>query len=230
MSLARLIVSFPLLLLATLSMLLSGCAGYRVKDLAKTDIDYVADTHQRMLDGWLRELTTKLYQSNPQELGKARGASIDSRLQQLYSQRQPLVFKELGQRQGVEAMQLAFDERYRGDRVFALSAGLTDMLRKSYGYLDESFLTDDLDADALYRSARNVEALAWRLNHRLDTRGQPLIMAREAPGELSHLSYERLFGKIVAAQDCLAAVAAQGSNRRISKAAQGVASFVFLPI
>lgn len=216
--------------LTVLSLLLSGCGGFRVKDLAKTDIDYVSDTQQTFLEAWLRELTVKLYKRNPSQLAKSRGATIETRLQLLFDGEGPVIAKELGGASGVAAMQLAFEESFKGDRILALSAGLTDMLRKSYGYRSESFMLDELDADALFKSARNVEALAWRLNHRLGPDGKPLILSNEPDSEIPNLSFERLFGKIVAAQDCIADVAAKRNRRTLSRAAQGVATFVFLPI
>ncbi|EXJ12109.1 hypothetical protein [Nitrincola nitratireducens] len=56
---------------------LTGCstpAGDRpfyIKNLAKSDIDLVADAHIDEINRLSRELTIKLYQRNPRELAKA---------------------------------------------------------------------------------------------------------------------------------------------------------------
>src|SRR5688500_5405949 len=76
------------MLLAFLSAVaLSACAGsFRPQTLAKTDIDLVTDRSIAILERQLRELTIKLYRRNPRELAKRRGATLDARLHQLFSQ------------------------------------------------------------------------------------------------------------------------------------------------
>ncbi len=215
---------------------LSACAtqpnqgGFRIQQLAKSDIDFVVDSHIRAQESHLRALAIKLYKRNPAELGKQPGKTLNARLEQLFGRPGELIFDELGGRQSVEAMLLGFDDQYTGDRVFAIMAGLTDMTRRSYNYKREFFMFDELDQQKLYNSARNIEVLVWRLGQRRNPQGQLYLLTNELNEEASNLSFERLFGKMIALQDMLAQITADKTNRSITKVIQNTATMVFLPI
>ncbi|MEH6542923.1 MAG: hypothetical protein V7721_03185 [Porticoccaceae bacterium] len=232
-----------MLLLAQTLVLLTGCSKTpfssvknSVKNLAKSDIDFVADAHYASAQRILRELNTKLYRRNPVQLthGRVLGGSsaptAASREQQLFRADGPLVFDELGGRRGTRAMELALAPEFEGDRVFALMAGLTGMVRHSYDYRAEFFMLDNIDEQKLYQSARNVEILLWRLSRAHSHSGQPLILTNHRSGEVDNLSFERLFGKLIATQDMLAEIAAQKNNRLINQVAHNAASLVFFPL
>lgn len=220
------------LLLPLMLILLSGCAQkstpYDVDHLAKRDIDMVADAHVDAIKVLLLELTEKLYKRNPSELKKARGATIASRQQQLFllplNQKNPI----LEGKRSIEAMLLSFDEAYEGDRVFALMTGLTGMLHDAYDNQYEFFLLDQLDQQKLYNSARNIEVLAWRLRSRKQKNGQPFFITT-GTGDVINLSFERLFGKMIAHQDMMAVIVAQKTKRTINLVVHGISTF-FLPI
>lgn len=222
---AAALLAWALLLLPPLQ----GCATYEVKNLAKSDIDLVADEVIAETRSLVRELTIKLYKRNPVELHKIPGLTIEGRLAQLRVHQRELVFAELGERQGIDAMNLAFDPQYRGDRVFALVAGLADMLRQSYGYRPEMFMVDQLNAEALATSARNIEVLVWKLKQTRHADGRPFLVTYERQGVVDNLSFERLFGKLIALQDLLARVAADADDRLITTALH-TASTVFIPL
>ncbi len=209
-----------------------GCsfAGNGLKNLAKTDIDMVADANLRQVEELLKELTGKLYRRNPRELQKGSVRSLNGRLRQLYGDRSDLVFAELDGRRGVSALLLAFEPNYGGDRVFALLVGLTSMLRHSYNDQTEFFMLDSLDQQKLYNSARNIEILVWRLKSRLDEAGRPLLLTNSLPNEPDNLSFERLFGKLIAHQDLLATIVSEKWDRAINQVVKGVASAAFLPV
>ncbi|GAB3110720.1 hypothetical protein G8770_21090 [Aestuariicella hydrocarbonica] len=211
-----------------------GCAadpaGFSVKGMAKTDIDLVADIHRRATKEILYELTTKMYRRNPDQLKKTN-ATIDSRWQQIQAlaiERRST--RELGGRRGVEAMRLAFETGYTGDRVFALMVGLTGMLAEAYGYKQEFYWLDSLDQQSLYNSARNIEVMVWLLRSRRDASGEPLILTDTLAGELVNLSFERLFGKLIAHQDALSHVMAGKTQRAVNTVAHGLVSMTFKPL
>lgn len=217
------------LLGASLLLSLAGCASYKVKNIAKTDVDLVADEVIAETRSLVRELTVKLYRRNPAQLRKMPGMTIEARLAQLRENEGELVFAELQGRQGIAAMDLAFDPVFRGDRVFALVAGLADMLRQAYGYKPELFIVDSLNAGALATSARNVEVLVWKLKTTRHSDGRPYLITHERAGVVDNLSFERLFGKMIALQDILARVAADADDRLITSALH-TASTVFIPL
>lgn len=216
------------------TLLLGGCAsgegGFSIKDLAKSDTDLVTELHRARTRTLVEELMTKLYRRNPRELAKVPGQTIESRWQMIIDRRhEPLQFAELNNQQSVDAMQLGLSSEFQGDRVFAVIVGLAGMLREAYGYRTEFYLLDSIDQQKLYNSARNLEVLAWLLRSRKDQHGNPLLLADTTEGDVVNLSFERLFGKLIAHQDMLAAIIADKTQRTINGVAHGVVS-TFLPI
>jgi len=215
-------------------VILSGCgSSFNIKQLAKGDIDFVADRHREILEEHTYTLLEKLYRRNPKELHKTPGATIDSQRQRLASmlvENQPLLIDEL---EGVALLAKAFEvnnSNRHEDRVFLLVGGLLSMLHKSYSYRNSFYLFDNLDQQKLYHCARNIEVLAWRLRISLDTNGQPLLLSNGLSAGAINLSFERLLGKMIALQDMMAQVTADSSRRTINKVAHSVASIVFIPL
>ena len=213
-------------------LVLVGCSnpGASLSKLAKSDIDMVADVHLRKAEDLVRSLTVKLYRRNPKELKKAEGQSIDSRLVQLFNEDRVLQFSEIDNKRGTEAILLALDQDYKQDRVFALMVGLLSMVRAAYGNQPEFFMLDELDPQAFYNSARNIEILVWRLKSRVDSEGKPLLLTNSLGDEEQNLSFERLFGKLISVQDMMAQVASQKWDRAINLIFQQTATMVFLPV
>ncbi len=210
----------------------SGCGGgnFAVKNLAKTDVDLVADAHYQTSQQLLRDLTVKLYRRNPRELAKTPGATVEQRVAQLFAAPGAQQFDELHGVHGVAAMELASDPGYAGDRVFATMFGLNTMLREAYGDKSEFFIFDELDQQKLYHSARNIEILVWRLSTRRDSGGKPLLLTNSLPGESPNLSFERRFGKLISIQDMLARIIAQKQKRLINVVTHTLASMAFIPL
>lgn len=199
-------------------------------DFGKSTVDQITELHVLELRDLTRSLMIKLYKRNPRELRKQRGATIKSRLAQLFDGKQNYTFKELNNKTGTEAVQLAFKQSYRGDRVFALIVGLKGMLHASYNYRTEFYYFDNVDQQALYDSARNLEIIGWRLVTSLDENNEPLIYSNSYLKTNPNLSYERIFGKMVATQDMMAKIVADRTNHTIVSMAQSAASSLLIPI
>lgn len=216
---------------AAITATLTSCTSnqLRLKDLAKSDINFVADAHITEINSLLKTLMLKLYKRNPRELKKNHKQSLESRRAEIFLHPGRLAFEELGYREDIEAILLTFDEEYQGDRVFALMAGLTGMIRKSYNNKTEFFLIDDLDQQRLYNSARNIEILVWRLNNRRDSKDDLFLLTNSRGGEVSNLSFERIFGKMIAIQDMMAQITADKNKRSINKIVLKLASAAFIP-
>jgi hypothetical protein len=99
----------------------------------------------------------------------------------------------------------------------------------AYNGKTEFYLTDTLDPQRLYNSARNIEIAAWKLANARDAHGEPLLLSNEM-ADVPNLSFEREFGKMIAYQDAMARIAAQRTNRTIRRVIQTLATAVFLPI
>mgnify|MGYP006306274521 CR=1 FL=1 len=217
-----------LLLLCSAGALVS-CGGYEVKNLVKSDIDLVTDEFIHETRSLVRELTAKLYRRNPGALRRGEANSIDDRLRQLQDTPGALAFRELAYTREIDALELVFDPAFTGDRVFALTVGLGGMLRRAYGYNTESFLFDSLNAAALETSARNIEILLWRLKNNRLPNGEPFLITSEYRGVTDNLSFERLFGKLIALQDMMARIAGDAGDRRVTKVVH-TATSVFIPL
>lgn len=210
---------------------ISGCGkSFSIKNLAKSDVDMVADSYVLALYDYSRQLMIKLYKRNPRELAKANGVSVEVRLRQLGETPPTYQFPELNNQIANDALELSFDPEFRGDRVFALMVGIRSMLHASYNLKSEFYLLDDLDQQKLYNSARNLEVIAWRLNTYKLPNGEPFLLANGYYQGIPNLSFERLFGKMISLQDMMAKIVAGKTDRTINNVVQGVASTTLLPI
>lgn len=230
-----------LLLLPLLVLLLTACAGqgtvpakqvngFEPSQLAKTDVDRVAETHQREIFHDLRLLTEKLYRRNPRELKKSGQATVSAGVARIFLNRRAWRFRELGNAQGAQAIHLAFQEDYQGDRVLAFIAGLGGMIQSAFNDKTEFFILDDLDPQNLYNAARNVEIAVWKLSNDRNAQGELFLLSNEAAGPVQNLSFEREFGKLINSLDVLSKIAAGKNDRTVTKIVQSLATAVFLPI
>ena len=216
---------------AALCLVLTSCAGsLNIKNLAKADIDLVADAQIQEVNSLLRQLTVKLYKRNPRELTKHGPHTLESRLTEIFQVPPDTTFIELNRQLSLEAIRQAFADEYSGDRVFSLIVGLRSMMYRSYNNKTELYMLDTLDHQKLYNSARNLEIVAWRLSNRRSADGQLLLVTNSLTGEASNLSFERLFGKMIALQDMMATIMAQRNQRTINIIVQKIASSFLLPV
>jgi hypothetical protein len=204
--------------------------SFRASDLAKSDIDVAAEAHSRECLASARLLMEKLYRRNPREWRKGSYASMDEALARAFDPRFEFRFAELGQARGADAIVLALKPEYTGDRVFAFGVGLASMVFLAYNGKTEFYITDSLDPQKLYNSARNIEIAAWKLANARDARGDLLLLSNEMAEDVRNLSFERELGKMIAYQDVMAQIAAQRANRTIRRIVQSLATAVFLPI
>ena len=203
--------------------------GFSTSQLAKTDIDRVAEAHQREVFGNLRLLAEKLYRRNPRELAKSQRTLVAG-LGRIFDDRHAWDFSELQGKRGTQAIHLAFEESYRGDRVLAFVAGLGSMIQSAFQDKTEFFVLDDLDPQSLYNAARNIEIAVWKLSNDRTGKGELFLLSNEAAGSVANLSFEREFGKMIGSLDVLSKIIADKTDRTVIKMIQSVATAVFLPI
>lgn len=230
--------------LLLLLMLLAGCAGQEIQrkdgrssargfalsNLAKSDVDTLTEISQREMLKSLKLLTEKFYRRNPQEFRKSGFENAEAAAARLFDQVPRWAESPLAGQNWEENFKLAFLDGYTGDRVYAYMSALTCMLMASYNHKTEFFLPDELSAQKLYNSARNVEAAVWKLSNARTGGGGRFLVSNSMDGDVQNLSFEREFGKLIAQQDLLALVVEDKSNRSISRAIQNAATFAFLPI
>lgn len=228
-----------------LTLLLAGCTaqpivhkdgntrsqrGFAVSNLVKGDTDMVAEIAQRESLRTVRVLTEKLYRRNPAEFRKTGLESAEAATAQLFAELDRWEASALRKSNWEQDFRAAFSADFAGDRVYAYMSATVAMLMASYEHKRAFFLTDSLDAQKLYNSARNIEVALWKLSSATHDNGSRVLLTNSQANEPANLSFEREFGKLIAQQDMIALVIEDSSNRGINRALQNVASFVFFPI
>lgn len=219
------------IVLICISLLIAGCVSskFSVETLAKTDINMVSDIHIDQTLILLKKLTCKLYKMNPGELAKTPGATIESRLSGIFQCPAPPPEPALSGRRSTNAMLAGLDPDYEGDRVYAVIYGLFTMLHTAFNNKCELYMLDFLNAQNFYNSDRNIEILVWRLKTRYRSNGGLCLVTNTCEDDISNLSFERIFGKLIALSDTMALIMAERGDR-FAKQAVHVASMSFLPV
>ncbi|MEW5771853.1 MAG: hypothetical protein AB1831_16055 [Pseudomonadota bacterium] len=223
---------------------LSGCAGqaiqrkdgstserpFAVANLAKADVDMISELTQREVVKGLKLVTEKLYRRNPQEYRKAGLESVEAATARIFEHLDKGKDSPVALMNWQDNFAVAFQDAYNGDRVFAFMSALTGMVMASYDYKTAFYLTDRLDPQKLYNSARNIEVAVWKLSNAKLANGNRVLLTNSIEGDVQNLSFEREFAKLIAEQDLLALIIEDRSSRTITRAIQNAAAFRFLPI
>lgn len=231
---------------AGMVLLLAGCAqtadtvrtvgdsapSFDPRQIGKSDIDRVADAHRRAIFASVRVLAEKLYRRNPREWKKAGHASIEKALDRLLDPRTGWRLAEAAGRTGTEAILLSLQADFAGDRVAVFIAGMGGMLNAAFEEKTEFFMFDELNAQKIHNSARNLEIAAWKLANARDAGGALLLLSNEMPppGQPANLSFEREFGRMIGNLDILSVLLAEKGHRIIARVVQNLATAVFLPV
>ena len=231
-----------------LVLLLGGCTEYfnddlfpqEVRDLAKSDIDFVMEAFLHRTEQDLQQLMRVLYEANPKELARRPDVEIDDRIALLLPRRSydELQFGELNSHRGVKAMELALEARFVGDRVFALMVGITSQMRVAYGDNSEFFPLDQLDPTNLHNFATNLEILREALARRTHGDGSLLLEGKIPAAEktesatLPAPTVQQLLDNLVGSQRTLILIVndAQRQRRISAKAVRTSATVVLLPL
>lgn len=204
--------------------------------LVKNDFDRMADVELQENTHSLKNLMLKLYKRNPNQLAKSTTDNAEKMVDWVFEGelQHKYLFKEIDNKQDTEAIFLAFDTNYQGDRVLPFIVGLQTMLIKAHGNKTAFYLTDTIEPQRIYNVARNIEIAAWKLSNARDASGNLYLLtneinSREINGKDSNLSFEREFGKMIGRTDLYAIALAEKSQRLISRVMQSLATAAFLP-
>jgi hypothetical protein len=204
--------------------------AFSVNNLAKSDIDMALEITQREVLTGLRRLAVKLYKRNPREFHKVGVDNVEVAVGRIFNHWPKWRDSGLAGVDWAESLRLSFSEAYAGDRVHAFMLALTVMVMASYDHRTEFFVNDELNAQSLYNSARNLEVAVWKLSNARQLDGSPFLFSNSLDEGVQNISFEREFGKLIAQQDLIALVIEDKSNRTINRVIQNVASFIFLPV
>jgi len=229
----------------TLALALTGCKTdlfstqdipEEVKGIAKTSVDYALDAHLNATTEGLEELMRELYRLNPEELEKMPTATVDERVALVLPDRtyDELRFGELNSHRGTEAMQLAFEPRFIGDRVFALMVGIVSQMRIAYNDKLEFFALNRLDSENLENFANNMEIVRVSLERRTGPDGQPIIR-HEGDVELLESGLPKptpgqILDRLVGHQRVLVSITSGWRGRAHQAAVKTMGAVIMLPI
>ena len=158
-------------------------AQFNLTDIAKSDIDAVAEVHFRESIASAKLLTEKLYRRNPRELKKSDVPTPEAGVARAFDPGRGWRFTQLSNQRGIDALSIAFRADFTGDRVFAFGVGIGSMIAQAYNDKSAFYLTDTLDAQRLYNAARNLEIAAWKLaNAKGPQRRAPAPQQRDGTG------------------------------------------------
>ena len=209
----------------------SSVRSFSIKDLAKSDVDSVVEIHQQEAIATLRSLTAKLYRRNPSEWRKSSFANADAATAALFK---AIPYWQLSPQKTIDWAALLTEagrQDYTGDRVKAMMNGLLVMNMAAYNHQTEFYLLSEMDAQKFYNAARNTEYVAWELATRRDQNGARLLISDESSDtDMTDLSVEREFGKLIGIQDTLAKIIEDKTNRAIRFGVVNAAGTLFLPI
>lgn len=200
-----------------------------LNQLGKSDFDRMADVEMRENTESLKALMVKLYKRNPQELKKTTSSPLEKMVDWVFDGDHDWKFESIQNKQELDAIFLAFNPEYQGDRVLPFIVGLQTMLIKAHGGKTEFYLQDNIDPQKIYNAARNVEIAAWKLSNARDANGKLYLLTNEINEKERNLSFEREFGKIVGRTDLFAIALAEKSQRFITRVIQNLATAAFLP-
>ena len=202
-----------------------------VNQLGKNDFDRMADVELAENTQSLRILMLKLYKRNPHELAKSTADNAEIMVEWVFEGdlQHHFKFKEIDNKQGTEALFLAFDSAYPNDRVLPFIIGLQTMLLKAHNGKTDFYFTDKIEPQNIYNVARNIEIAAWKLSTARDIHGNLYLLTNEINDIDRNLSFEREFGKMIGRTDLYAISLAEKSQRLISRVMQSLATAVFLP-
>lgn len=198
--------------------------------LGKTDFDRMADHEIRENIQSLRTLMIKLYKRNPSELKKSTSDDAEKMVNWVFNGNHNWNFEAINNVQGTDAIYLAFNEEYKGDRVLPFIVGIYTMLIKAHGGKKEFYLFDSVDPQLLYNASRNIETAVWKLSNTKNSTGKPFLLANELTEKENNLSFEREFGKIIGRTDFLAFTLSEKMERSITRIIQNVATGLLIPI
>ena len=208
----------------------SQAEPFSVDHVAKSDIDLIFDYQVKQTRDLLRALMLKLYLRNPIYWRNSSSSSPQERVKLMFDMYEMDVQAMLRNTRSIESIKLAFDPTFQGDRVLAYVFGLKTMLAAAYSNKYSFYMLDQLDPQKLYDSARNIEVAVWMLSNRTNPDGELYLVSNELQGPVKNLSFERLFGKLIMAQDISSQIVADSTNRTVKNVIQGIARYILIPI
>lgn len=202
--------------------------AYESRQLIQSDANRLANLAMRDNLDSLGLLLEKFYKRNPGEWRKTAASLDEARKAVIDSIRESRPWAALGDKKSIQALPLAFDPEFAGDRAAALVYGLGSMLIEVYGGRTTLYLIHGLDAQKVSNAMANIEAVMWLLASRHKPDGSPLLFSNEIGPNGRNLSFEREFGRILGRLELLAELNDEKYRRAGINYLQGIVAGPFL--
>ncbi|RYF74854.1 MAG: hypothetical protein EOO29_24650 [Comamonadaceae bacterium] len=207
---------------ALASLFLTGCGAFTQTQRAQNyeSREWLQSGTNRLANLALRDnlqsvqrVQLSLYRRNPREWRKwaATAEEATQRTWDAVMNERPLA--ELRGATSIDAVRLAFEPGYEGDRVAALVVGWGAMLKQANGDTWQQTMIDGVSAENAHRAARNFEISLWLLSARMGADGKPLLLSTEISERGRNLVVDRELSKVVGRLDLLAAQADEKYRR-----------------
>jgi hypothetical protein len=200
-----------------------------VNQFGKNDFDRMADLEFRENMDSLELLMLKLYKRNPSQLKKSTSDNAELMVKWVFHGDHNNSFKEIQNKKDIDALNLVWDNSFKGDRVLALIVGLKTMLLESHEGKSDFYLFDKIDPQKIYNVARNIEVVVWKLSTKKDMDNNYFLITNSLDETNQNLSFEREFGKIIGRTDYFAYTLSEKTARTITRVFQSVTTRLFLP-
>lgn len=178
--------------------------GFEKAQMLQSDANRIANLAMRDNLAGLSVLLEKFYRRNPSQWKKTAASPEAARFAVMEALRTQQPLPGLDDKKSIEAMSLAFDPYFHGDRAAALVYGVGTMLLEVWGGRTEHYMLHGLDAQKLMNASYNIEMVAWMLATRVDEKGQPYLLSNELSSAGRNLSFEREFSKMMGRLELLA--------------------------
>lgn len=106
-----------------------------------------------------------LYRLNPQELRRSASVSAEEMVQWVFEGPFGWKFEALQEAQGVDALRMAFDPAFQGDRILAMTTGIQTMIITAYGGKTEFLFPDAVNPQRLNIAAHNINRILSKLKN-----------------------------------------------------------------
>ena len=173
----------------------------------------------------LRRVMTALYRLNPHELQKSASVSPEEMVQWVFEGPFGWKFDALRDTQGIEALNLAFDPEFHGDRILAMITGIQTMIIAAYGGKTEFHFPDSINPHHLNIAARNMDKTLWKLKNTNNDIGIESIQA----GGSTDANIVSILTGIKQALELDARMHAEHSNQRLTIDQTPIETDEFLP-
>ncbi|OQX34246.1 MAG: hypothetical protein B0D96_09770, partial [Candidatus Sedimenticola endophacoides] len=120
-----------------------GGRPFDIRSLAKSDVDQVTELQLQFAMETLEGLTHKLYMRNPKEWRKAGLGDPEAAVARVFGPGRTGIYPELRGLRTVNAIRLAFEPGYRGDRVLAFAEGVRSMLVAAHNGKQRFYYTQE---------------------------------------------------------------------------------------